>query len=62
MTALTAILTVPIPQKELAPALDDAQRDADLAAVADQARASGVSFVDQRDRIAPMRGASPAPP
>ena len=50
--ALTAILTVPITQKALAPALEGAQADADLAAGADQARTSGMGLADQLDRIA----------
>ena len=56
--ALTAILTAPITQNALAPALEGAQADADLAAGADQARTSGMSLVDQLDRLAPMRGTS----
>ena len=56
--ALTAILTVPITQKALAPALEGAQADADLAAGADQARTSGMGLVDQPNRLLALGGTS----
>ena len=42
----------------LAPALEGAQADADLAAGVDQARTSGMGLVDQLDRLAAERGTS----
>ena len=56
--ALTAILTTPITQNALAPALEDAQADADLAAGVDQPRTSGMSLVDQLDRLLALGGTS----
>lgn len=55
--ALPAILTVPITKKALAPSLEGAQTDADLAAGADQACTSGMGLADQLDRLAPVSGA-----
>ena len=55
--ALPTILTVPITKKALAPSLEGAQADADLAASADQACTSGMGLADQLDRLAPVSGA-----
>jgi hypothetical protein len=55
--ALPAILTVPITKKALAPSLEGAQADADLAASAEQACTSGMGLADQLDRLAPVSGA-----
>jgi hypothetical protein len=56
-TAFTTIVTNAITEHGLPPALEGAQTDADLAAGADQARTSGMSLVDQLDRLAPVSGA-----
>ena len=56
--ALTAILTAPITQKALAPALEGAQADADLTAGVDQARTSGMGLVDQLNRLLALGGTS----
>jgi hypothetical protein len=56
-TAFTTIVTNAITEHGLPPALEGAQTDADLAKGADQARTSGMSLVDQLDRLTPVSGA-----
>jgi hypothetical protein len=50
-------MAITITRKGLSPAFKRAQADADLAAGADQACASGMGLTDQLDRLSPMSGA-----
>ena len=55
-TAFTAIVTSTITDQALPLALESAQADTDLAAIADQACTSAMDFADQLDRLVPVRG------
>ena len=57
ITSFTAVLTIPITNKGLSPALERAQADADLSAGAYQASASIIRLADQLDHLPPVRGA-----
>jgi hypothetical protein len=50
-------VTTAITDQGLAPALEGAQADADLAAGAEQACTTGMGLADQLDRLAPVSGA-----
>ena len=54
--SVTAIMSVPITCKGLAPSLQGAQADADLAAGMHQTHARGIGLADQLDRLAALSG------
>ena len=54
ITAFTGVLTVPITNKVLSPALERAQTDADLTAGANQARGSIICLAYQLDHLPPV--------
>jgi hypothetical protein len=56
VTAFATIVTTPITEQGLSPALKDAQADVDLFAGTDQACTRDMGVADQLDRIAPVCG------
>ncbi len=56
-TAFTTIVTTAITDQGLPPALEGAQREADLAAGAHQAGAGPMGLADQFNHLPPVRGA-----